>query len=110
MTEWKDLSEYEQIIWLHSWEANGCWAKGSFLRPPYWIFFAASCNIHDYWYNRGVNEEDRKQADKGLIKYMKKDVKRLPPLKHPYYYMWCYLYYFALRMFWKKAFYANKPK
>lgn len=111
MKSWNELSTKEQNKFLKSWKPNGCWAKGSWLRPPYWIFFAASCCIHDWWYTFWENEDDRKQADIGLLKYMKKDVQKIenPPTR-AYYYVWCYLYYFALRMFWEKAFYANKQK
>lgn len=111
MRIWSEISIEEQEAFLKSEKPNGCWAKGGGFRPPYWIFFDSSCCIHDWWYEEWENEEDRKQADLWLLKYMKKDVTRIKnPLKRSYYYVWCYLYYFALRMFWKKAFYANKQK
>lgn len=108
MIEWKYLSPEEQQKWLDSWEPNGCWAKGGWFKPPYHIFFEASCNIHDYWYKYWENEDDRLQADLWLLKYMCEDVRKLKWYKQPKMYIWCILYYFALRIFWKKAFYKNK--
>lgn len=105
MIEWKYLSEEEQKKWLESWNHNWCWAKWSWIRPPHWIFFETSCNIHDYWYTYWETDKDRKKADKWLLKYMKLDVKRLSWYRRPKYYIWCYIYYIWLRLFWWKAFY-----
>ena len=110
-TKWVDLTEKKKQLWLSSWKPNGCWAKGGWLKPPYAMFFEASCNIHDWSYEYGKNESDRKEADEGLLKYMKQDVKKIEcTIKRIYYYSWCYLYYFALRIRGKSAFYRNKQK
>lgn len=111
MKRWNELSVSEQSKFLNSWKPNGCWAKGGFVKPPHAMFFKARCDIHDWGYEEWENEEDRKQVDNWLLKRMKLDVQKIknPPTR-AYYYVWCYLYYFALRMFWKKAFYANKQK
>ena len=106
--EWKYLSEQEQQVWLESWEPNWCGTKGGRFKPPYHIFFEASCNIHDYSYKYWDNEKDRKKADLWLLKYMCKDVRRLPKYRRPYYYMWCIIYYVALRIFWEHSFFKNK--
>lgn len=108
MLSWKELTPEEQQAWHISWEANWCWAKGSFIRPPYWIFFKASCDIHDWGYKNWKDEKDRKEVDKWFLKYMLQDVRRLPFYKRPKYYVWAHLYYYAVRIFWKNAFYANK--
>ncbi len=82
--------------------SNWCWWCWSWFKPPHAIFFEASCNIHDQNYENWVNEKDRKKADKWLFKYMKRDIKRLAWYKQPRYYIWCILYYVAVRLFgWK---------
>lgn len=108
--KWKYLSEEEQKAWLKSGEPNWCGAKGGWFKPPYHIFFEASCNIHDYWYKYWENELDKLLIDLWLLKYMWKDVRRLPLYKRPWYYIWCIIYYLGLRVAWKKAFYKNKKK
>lgn len=80
-------------------EINWCWGKWSFFKPPYSIFFEASCNIHDKNYSIWWNKTDRRKADLWLLKYMWRDVRKLPLYKRPYFYIWCGLYYFAVRLF-----------
>jgi hypothetical protein len=70
--------------------------------------FEASCNIHDDYYNKGGNEIDRKIADVYLFEYMKQDIKKLPVIKQPYFYMWVLLYYWAVRIYGTKYFYYKK--
>lgn len=46
--------------------ANGCGCQTGIFRwvkPPYASFFYAACCIHDDDYDRGGNENDRKNAD-----------------------------------------------
>lgn len=87
-----------------NFKPNGCGGKGANFKPPYHIMFEASCNIHDQYYHKWGNEIDRKIADVYLLEYMKLDVKRLSLYKRPYFYVWCYLYYFAVRFYGKKYF------
>lgn len=84
--------------------ANGCGGKWSSFKPPYHIMFEACCNIHDEYYHKGGNEIDRKIADVYLLEYMKLDISHLPIYKRPYFYVWAYLYYFAVRIYGKKYF------
>lgn len=81
-----------------------CWWKGSLIRPPYAIMFRASCVIHDRQYKIWWLESDRKRADIWLAKYMWKDVRKQPKYKQPYFYIWVFIYYKAVRIFWSKYF------
>ena len=99
---YKDFTD-EQIKKI----SNGCGGKGSKFKPPYRLFFEASCDIHDINYYIGITSKDRKDADKGLLKYMKRDVTRIFKWYNPkryYYLIWCYLYYLTVRLFGGKNF------
>lgn len=109
MRKWKDLSNTEKKDWLFSWEPNGCWAKGWWFIPPKAVFFKASCDIHDWGYRNWVTEEDRKIIDDGFLKYMLIDCSTIECLpKRAYYVLWAYLFYYAVRIFGRPAFYSNK--
>lgn len=96
-------------ILKNKWEINGCGGKWSFIKPPYSSFFIASCEIHDYNYFKGWNEEDRKYADKWFLKYMLIDINMYKDwYKRVYFILWAYMYYIAVRIFWKKYFNYNK--
>ncbi len=116
MKKWKDISIEEQEAWLSSWEPNGCWAKttifGYTIRPPLAVFFEASCNIHDWGYHFWQNEQDRKQVDEWLLKWMLIDCQKITDneCKRIKYVMMSYLYYGVLRILWRRAFYKNKLK
>lgn len=89
---------------------NGCGAKGCWVRPPVAVFYKASCNHHDYGYWQGVTEKDRKNSDKELKRNMKKDCGRLPWWRYALYRPWCQLYYHAVRLGGKPAFYWGAKK
>jgi len=83
---------------------NGCGSKGGIIKPPE-LMFHASCNKHDYSYHLGGTEADRKRADKGFYKAMKKDAWRADT-------WWkcilcrraAHIYYRAVRRFGKSSF------
>lgn len=82
--------------------SNGCGAKKFTIRPPYHLFFEASCHIHDINYWIGGDKKDRKKADKGFYKYMKSDVSKFYSWYNPkrwYFKAWCWIYYLAVRWF-----------
>lgn len=91
-------------------EVNWCGGKWSNFSPPYAVMFETDCNIHDRLYGEWGTEIDRKIADVYLLEYMKLDVSKLFFIKRPYFYMWAYLYYFAVRIFGKKYFSYKKRK
>ena len=84
--------------------SNWCWWKGSNFKPPYATFFETDCDEHDRLYEEWWDEIDRYIADIYLLEYMKRDVRRLAFYKIPYFYIWCYLYYYAVRIYGKKYF------
>lgn len=90
--------------------SNGCGSKNKpfgWIKPPYRIFFEASCDIHDVNYWIGVTKQDRKKADKGFLKYMKKDCKlffKWYNVKRYYYLLWARLYYIGVRIGGGKSF------
>ena len=89
---------------------NGCGGKGSFIKPPNFLF-KASCNHHDFLYWRGYEEIDRQIADEAFYKWMRVDIKEAKWYLKPYYHLWAYTYYKAVRLFGKKYFYyANKQR
>ena len=90
---------------------NGCGSKWAILKPPYAIMFEASCNIHDTNYHIWWTAKDRLKADIWLAKYMGRDVRRLANWKQLYFYLWVFLYYFAVRLFgWKHFNYKKSCK
>lgn len=82
---------------------NGCGGKGGWITPPQFIF-KASCNQHDFYSWRGGKEEDRAKADKEFYQAMLEDIKSQPLIKKPYYHLWAFTYYKAVRIFGKKYF------
>ena len=71
---------------------NGCGGKGSKIPVPEFRFHA-SCNKHDFSYWVGGSEKDRKRADKGFYRAMKKDAGWDPGLQ-----VWAWTYYRAVRL------------
>lgn len=52
---------------------NGCGAAGSWFRPPktiYGTLIVYACIIHDWGYEFGTNELDKKEADDGFLNNM----------------------------------------
>ena len=99
MKKFKDLTpeEKKEIC-------NGCGGKGSWIRPPYAIFFEASCDQHDYGYYVGGTEKDRKTRDLKFYQAMKKDCSTLSWFNKIKYYPWCWIYYLGVRFYGKKYF------
>ena len=89
---------------------QNCWPEkwilwGVNIKPPLHIFFNTSCKKHDNLYTKGGIEIDRKVADILFLYYMKLDIyERVHILDTPFYYIWAYLYYFAVRLWWSKHF------
>ena len=67
-----NLNAKQKAIWDQNF-ANGCGKKGSFLKPPDWIF-KASCNHHDFNYWLGGKEADRLKADYQFYEGMQNDI------------------------------------
>ena len=89
---------------------NGCGGKGGLINPPEFLFHA-SCNHHDFRYWRGCTEADRKDADDSFYKWMKVDIAISKWYLKPYYHLWAWTYYKAVRLFGKKYFYyVDKPR
>ena len=89
---------------------NGCGKKGAWFKPPDW-FMLAECNHHDYGYYKGCTEADRKRCDDTFYNEMKRDVSRAAWYLKPARYAAAYIYYKAVRLFGKSAFYyADKPR
>jgi len=82
---------------------NGCGGKGGWIKPPSFIF-KASCNQHDFYYWRGVSEEDRVSADNSFYRFMKEDIADAKWYMKPYYHQWALAYYVAVRLFGKEYF------
>lgn len=102
---------YEQLT-THQKDriCNGCGSKGGLINPPEFLFHA-SCNRHDFRYWLGCTEEDRKNADDSFYKWMKKDISICKWYLKPYYHLWAWVYYKAVRLLGKKHFYySNKPR
>lgn len=91
-------------------EINGCGGKGSHFRPPYHLFFKASCDKHDEGYFIGGTKLDRWYADQRFYLAMRYDVKRKVKsyFLRQYYLIWCKIYYFAVRCFGAKYFNFRK--
>ena len=105
MLNFRDLTK-EQIKKI----CNGCGGKGGVIKPPSFIF-KASCVIHDFYYWRGCTKADRKTADKNFYHYMIVDIKEVAWNQKPYYHVWAFTYYWAVRLFGKKYFnHSNKMR
>ena len=89
---------------------NGCGGKGGLINPPEFLFHA-SCNHHDFRYWRGCTEADRKDADDSFYKWIKVDIAISKWYLKPYYHLWAYTYYKAVRLFGSEYFYYDyKPR
>jgi len=56
---------------------NYCGFGKSFLiKPPYWAFHNASCEIHDADYKKGGNRGDRLKSDLGFLWRMLQDANK----------------------------------
>lgn len=72
---WSDLTPEQQAEF-----GNGCgpdWLPEWLTRLLFGWFFEASCRHHDFNYRRGGTKDDRLDADRGFLKAMIRDVKRL---------------------------------
>ncbi len=79
-------------------KTNGCGADKSWFRPPYGIFFKASCNKHDIGYGLGGNESDRLRCDIMFLMYMIIDTWTIKnKIKRLYYQIWSGLYFLGVR-------------
>ena len=88
---------------------NGCGGKGGIFNPPEFLFHA-SCNQHDFYYWRGGDESDRKEADDTYYDKMKEDVAEASAIKRPFYGCMAWIYYKAVRIVGKKFFnYTDTP-
>ena len=101
---YKDITKEEWAELKKWWVINWCWPKGWFIKPPYAIFFKASCDFHDLSYYNWWTEEDRLRADKWFLRNMMIDCEKERWLRRYYFFIWTYVYYFAVRLFWKKYF------
>lgn len=83
---------------------NGCGGEGSWIRPPYRIFFEASCNKHDKSYEEGGNAARRLECDTKFFAMMMKDTWKKKGIKRLYYQCWAIIYYLGVRLGGKKYF------
>jgi len=97
MLEFSDLTQ-EQIDFI----ANGCGAKGSWIKVPDFIF-GNSCKRHDFAYWRGGNEDDRRNADEELYADMELRVQMLNS-------MYKRLFYRAIVYIYKRAVWIRGSK
>lgn len=67
-------------------------------------FNIASADIHDLNYFRWGTEADRKKADEWFLKYMLLDCQNFTWIKRIYYTILAYMYFWAVRIWWKKYF------
>jgi hypothetical protein len=88
---------------------NGCGGKGGWINPPEFLF-NASCNQHDFYYWRGGNEDDRKNADDSFYEFMKKDVSEASYFKRPFYAMTAWAYYISVRKVGHKFFHYSESQ
>ena len=89
---------------------NGCGSKSGWIKPPSFIF-KASCNHHDFKYYIGGTEEGREKADREFYNAMLKDIKSASWYLKPYYHVWAFSYYLAVREFGAKHFeYRDNPR
>lgn len=96
---------------LNDHEINGCGGKGSRIRPPYRLFFKASCDKHDIGYDIGGDKIDRWYCDVSFYNAMRYDVKKAKPnyFQRQYFLIWCKIYFISVRLFGAKYFnFKNK--
>ena len=84
---WWSLTEAERAEFIES-GSNGCGPKGGKIRPPCSAFFKASCDAHDWAYQQGGTEEDRRDADAAFFGAMVTDAARLARWKRPHFLAW----------------------
>lgn len=96
---YSDLTDYQK-----SKICNGCGAKGWKIKIPQFLF-NASCKQHDFYYWRGGDESDRKQADKDFYRFMRIDANKPDELyKKIWYHTWAFVYYVSVRIGGKSSF------
>ncbi len=98
-----EITHEEWSFLKKEWIVNWCGGKWSFIRPPYKIFFIASCNKHDLWYYIGWDEKRRKECDIWFLQAMFRDAEKKWILEF-YYKSRALLFYIAVRIFWSKYF------
>lgn len=91
--------------------SNGCGGKGSWVKPPNWLF-RASCDIHDFNYWLGFTEEHRAKADHQFYEMMLEDAARTPWYYPKFLARWrAWAYYKAVRRYARSYFYyATKER
>lgn len=90
----------------------GCGASSGifgWFKPPYHLFFKASCVKHDEGYYSGGDETERWYCDNRFWLAMRYDVRRAKRgLKRQYFYFWCWLYYVTVRLLGRPQFNYKK--
>jgi hypothetical protein len=100
---WKLSEEEKRRI------CNGCGAKGSklnFLIPQ--GVFKEACNIHDYMYFIGRNNNDKRKADRVFINNLYRIVEASPKWIRPIRKARAKSYYLAVSKFGDEAFWKGK--
>lgn len=79
--------------------SEGCGVKGG-IKPPYHLFFKASCHKHDELYQKGGTRFDRWLSDVVFYNLMRYDVKRagFSWIKRQYFLIWCKIYFLSVRI------------
>lgn len=96
---YQDLTDTEKAI-----ICNGCGGKGGWIKPPAFIF-EADCNRHDFHYWQGGSSADRRRADYGFYKAMRKDAG-----KNPFLQGLAFTYFVAVRLCGSKYFQYRDAK
>lgn len=94
--------------------SNGCGCQNGllkYIKPPYAKKYYAACVLHDYEYDKGGGEEQRKEADTNLFLNMQKVSIRQS--RNPYALTWftliALLYYISTRLFGRYYFNYDTP-
>ena len=88
---------------------NGCGPQAWKGKGPNWLF-KACCYEHDYNYEAGGTEADRRWADWGFYTAMIKDIRRLPWWFQPFARFEAWVFYRLTRWLGKKHFnYTKRP-
>lgn len=88
---------------------NGCGGRGgkiNFLIPQ--KEFRECCNIHDFMYETGITEDDKRKADRLFIYNMNEKCKSLSGLKKFYYKQLAKIFYKSVVLFGDYYFWKNK--
>lgn len=94
-------------------DVNGCGADGGIwkgFKPPYHMFFKASCNRHDEGYATGGDKHRRWYCDVRFLIEMLYDIRNRKRgwWQRNYYYLWARIYFLAVRLFAKNRFNYEK--